>query len=644
MSRRENENRAIAPAAAAWHIGSMYTRKILVAVAVVTVAIVSLLARQRGRHSPGESASQAHAVLQQHLTAGLDVLHGALRSVDAAVARRDVRAARSAFRLSRKAYKSVEALFAAQAPSAAGVLNGPLPEDDDGPPQPLGLPAAFQRIEANLFVDSMFNGSDAQVRADIALMQKSVAAFRALVPYLALNEANVAEAMRTEVARLTTMSLAGFDSNESGDAVVESAYALAGMQTLARIGGTIFSQKVLWLSLADSLGAASRSLLADSSFDAMNRLRFLSTDVASVGRSLNRVRSVVGGIDDSLRLVWRSRAATVFEPDAFDANAYAPAFAVRPTPQVIALGERLFRDARLSGPGTRSCASCHMAQLAFTDGSARHIAMGGAGKTLSRNTPTLLNIALHPSFFADGRVRTLEDQIQAVLASPLEMSSSSEIAAKRLSADHTYRAEFARVLPLRSESGSDSTPPVTESLLRNVLAAYVRTLVRLDSRFDVAVRGDTLALTSEERHGFTVFMGKGRCGTCHFAPLFSGVIPPAFAMSEAEIIGVPSRADTIGATLDTDFGLAAIDNIALHRGAFNVPTLRNIARTAPYMHNGAYATLEQVVDFYNRGGGAAVGALVPYQTLPKSPLNLSATEQHDLIAFLKSLSDREISR
>lgn len=621
----------------------MHTRKILIVVAVLVVAVVSFFAQRRERQATVQTTLAAPAALQEHLTAGLDLLRDALRAMDAATARHDAPAARLAFRMSRKTYKSIESLFAAQAPTAAGVLNGPLPEDDDGPPQPLGLPAAFQRIEARLFVDSAFVRSDSQVRADVALMQKSVAAFRQLVPYLALNEANVAEAMRIELARIATLSLAGFDSDESGDAVVESAHALAGMQTIARIGGAVFSQKELWLSLADSLGYASGQLLADSAFNDMNRLRFVSIEVAAIGRSLSRVRSAVGSIDDSLRLVWRSRASTVFELDAFDANAYAPTFAVRPTSDVIALGERLFNDARLSGPGTRSCASCHVAQLAFTDGSTRHLAIGGSGKTLSRNTPTLLNVALHPTFFADGRVRTLEDQIQAVLASPLEMASSADLAAKRINADRTHREAFARVLS-PSPSSSGTSPLVTEAQLRNVLAAYVRTLVRLDSRFDVAVRGDTMALTAEERHGFTVFMGKGRCGACHFAPLFSGVIPPAFAKSEAEIIGVPSRADTVSATLDADPGLAAVDNIPLHRGAFNVPTLRNVARTAPYMHNGAYATLEQVVDFYNRGGGAAVGALVPYQTLPKSPLNLSAVEQHDLIAFLKALSDRETVR
>ncbi len=102
-------------------------------------------------------------------------------------------------------------------------------------------------------------------------------------------------------------------------------------------------------------------------------------------------------------------------------------------------------------------------------------------------------------------------------------------------------------------------------------------------------------------------MGKGKCATCHFLPLFSGATPPGFIEAEPEVIGVPARPDTVKATLDPDPGRYAVDRIALHRHAFKTPTLRDIALTAPYMHNGVYRTLEQVVDFYDRGGGAGLG-------------------------------------
>jgi cytochrome c peroxidase len=210
--------------------------------------------------------------------------------------------------------------------------------------------------------------------------------------------------------------------------------------------------------------------------------------------------------------------------------------------------------------------------------------------------------------------------------------------ATRVAGDTSYRRAFAAVIP------AGQGPPVTSATLRAVLATYVRSLVRLDSRFDRAVRGDTSALTGAERHGFTVFMGKARCGTCHFAPLFSGAAPPDLVRSEPEIIGVPVRDVARGAAIDPDSGRAGVDHVAEHLHAFKVPTLRNVARTAPYMHNGVFASLEQVVDFYDRGGGLGIGASVPAQTLSSRPLHLTPAERSDLLAFLRSLTDRDPDR
>jgi cytochrome c peroxidase len=138
-------------------------------------------------------------------------------------------------------------------------------------------------------------------------------------------------------------------------------------------------------------------------------------------------------------------------------------------------------------------------------------------------------------------------------------------------------------------------------------------------------------------------MGKGRCGTCHFLPLFNGTMPPDFVLSEPEIIGTPTQPAARPAHLDPDPGRGGFDHEATHLGAFKVPTLRNIALTAPYMHNGAFATLEQVVDFYDRGGGAGSGLKVPGQTLSLRHLNLARREKDDLVAFLQALTDTAVT-
>lgn len=592
--------------------------------------------------------SRVHSLL----AAGLGQLQGALSDLDSAMASGDRGRMHAAFRSSRMHYKWHEALVASAAPSMAGILNGPLPEDDDDPNQPIGAPAAFQRIEARIFSnDSMTTAHQAEIRADIASMKKTVRAVQELEPHFPLTQINVLEAFRTELARVSTLALAGMDSQESGDGVIESAHALDGMHAVAEAVLADGARRELWRALADTLNLAARQLRSDNDFVASNRLRFIAHGASAVGRSLARLRVRHAAIDTTLRVVWRARATTLFERDAFDASAYAPAIAMQPTPQLLALGNRLFREKKLSGPGTRSCATCHMPELAFTDGLARQQAIGTLGKSHrrapARNTPTLLNVGLQPAFFADARVATLEEQIRVVLASPAEMSSSVELAVSRLNADTSYRNAFRDVANGAASSAAPPTaaaPEISEALLQNVLAAYVRSLVRLDSRFDRAVAGDTGALSAEERRGFTVFMGKGRCGTCHFAPLMSGVIPPAFRASETEIIGVPLRADTANAMLDPDVGRSAVDSIPLHRHAFIVPTLRNIARTAPYMHNGVFATLEEVVDFYDRGGGQGIGVSIPAQTLPSTTLKLTADEKRALIAFMRALNDVEFKR
>jgi cytochrome c peroxidase len=207
------------------------------------------------------------------------------------------------------------------------------------------------------------------------------------------------------------------------------------------------------------------------------------------------------------------------------------------------------------------------------------------------------------------------------------------VAVDRLRGSSDYPMRFVAAFGGRADSA------VTSLRLRIALAAYLRSLQALESRFDRAVRGDTLALTTEERHGLTVFVGKGKCATCHFVPLFNGVTPPAFIEAEPEVIGAPSRATTSAGALDADVGRYAIDRIELHRHAFKTPTLRNVALTAPYMHNGAYRTLEQVVDFYDRGGGHGIGIVLDNQTLPTARLRLTPAERRDLVSFLRALTD-----
>jgi cytochrome c peroxidase len=174
----------------------------------------------------------------------------------------------------------------------------------------------------------------------------------------------------------------------------------------------------------------------------------------------------------------------------------------------------------------------------------------------------------------------------------------------------------------------------------NALAAFLRTLVYLNSAFDRYLQGDTLALTKQQQDGFNLFMGKAQCGTCHFAPLFNGLTPPLFQLTEFEVLGT-SLSDTLEhPRSDPDQGRFGVFPISFYKQAFKTPTVRNAAVTAPYMHNGSFSSLEKVVDFYDKGGGIGLGLPVENQTLSAAPLHLTAEEKKAVISFMEALTDQ----
>ena len=152
------------------------------------------------------------------------------------------------------------------------------------------------------------------------------------------------------------------------------------------------------------------------------------------------------------------------------------------------------------------------------------------------------------------------------------------------------------------------------------------------------MQGNTAKLSASEKRGFNLFAGKAKCATCHFIPLFNGLVPPDFTETETEVLGVPRNKTRTSAVLDPDPGKYEISRSIIHKNAFKTPTLRNIELTAPYMHNGVFDTLEEVMEFYNEGGGAGLNIAPENQTLPKDKLNLTKKETADIVAFMKALT------
>ena len=180
---------------------------------------------------------------------------------------------------------------------------------------------------------------------------------------------------------------------------------------------------------------------------------------------------------------------------------------------------------------------------------------------------------------------------------------------------------------------------VTNQNVRHAIATYIRSLAPFDSRFDKNMQGSENTLTSEEKLGFNLFMGKAACATCHFPPAFNGTVPPKYMETEFENLGVPKNADFDHPILDDDPGQFHPYMVEEKRNFFKTSTVRNVALTGPYMHNGVYESLEEVVQFYNVGGGQGMGLEVPYQTLPPDSLHLTDKEQKALVAFMQSLTD-----
>jgi cytochrome c peroxidase len=174
----------------------------------------------------------------------------------------------------------------------------------------------------------------------------------------------------------------------------------------------------------------------------------------------------------------------------------------------------------------------------------------------------------------------------------------------------------------------------------NAISSYVRSLTSFNSKFDKVMRNENkTSFSRSEKNGFNLFAGKAKCATCHFIPVFNGLLPPHYSDTESEVLGVPAHASKTKPELDKDLGKFDFTRSEIHKFAFKTPGLRNIDLTAPYMHNGVFNTLDEVVDFYNNGGGAGLGIAPENLTLPPDKLNLTKSEMRDIVSFMKTLTD-----
>jgi cytochrome c peroxidase len=282
------------------------------------------------------------------------------------------------------------------------------------------------------------------------------------------------------------------------------------------------------------------------------------------------------------------------------------------------LGEKLFFDPILSSDRTISCGSCHKPAQAFADTGA--VSRGVGGRKGTRNSPSAMNLSLQKIFFWDGRKSNLEEQALEPISNPVEMNLPIAKAVARLRTSKSYNTWFKKIF--------DQSP--SSKNLAEALAAFERTLETTDSPFDEwKFSGDTTAVSESAKRGFVLFNGKAKCITCHFGA--------DLTTNEFRNIGL------FDAKQLNDSGRFKISRKMEDVGRFKVPALRNIAVTFPYMHNGMFRTLDEVIDFYNDPSKIVPGA-INRDTLFAKPLDLTAMEKSDLKEFLFSLTDRRFKK
>lgn len=501
-------------------------------------------------------------------------------------------------------------------------------------------PRGMQVLDELIYTGD-FDENRQDIRKQLALLNEVLK--EASVTGYPIYDRTILEAARTEFVRLFTMGLTGFDVPGSGNSVTDAITVLQ----------TIREDLLLYRDMFAGVNAgAAEKFYGDldncisyleqhNNFDSLDRLHVLKQYINPMYAGLlllhreSGIEMIHEVVQEHLLPPYNHLSDNLFANDFIDPYKHIRLPEQLNSPQLVSLGRLLFFDPVLSANNQRACAGCHHPEKAFTDGIAKSTAMKFDG-TVMRNAPTLINCVYSERFFHDMRSEALEDQVEHVLVNRKEFDTDMlEITAKLRESDE-YVSLFDEAF---------KTVPGEKINSRNIsfaMSAYVSSLRGFNAPFDKYVRGEIDNIDASVVRGFNLFMGKAACGTCHFAPVFNGTVPPRYEESESEVLGVPENPYIKKPVLDPDLGRGVArlkEQAPFNRYAFKTPTVRNIELTAPYMHNGAYRTLEDVMDFYNKGGGKGIGIELEHQTLPFDSLSLKKQEINDIIAFMKALTD-----
>ncbi len=463
--------------------------------------------------------------------------------------------------------------------------------------------------------------------------------------FSSLNESELFDALRIEIFRISSVDLANADFiiEEAGLPSLNGSLHSWLMFTNELVRALPGSKKDLQQAWQSMQASTKQFLIANKDFNKFDRMFFTQKHLIPLSTYLNELQVAMKVPFLKKESALRSDALHLYDKNIFLADYFAPNEQANYTAARATLGELLFFDPVLSGNNQRACASCHKPSMAFTDGKIKSVGFDFE-EVLSRNSPTVINSGFQKKLFWDQRAASLEDQLDSVVNNAHELNGSFSNLIEKLSASPEYVSLFKKAYPHTVQAG------ISRADIKNAIGAYERTVTGMNSRFDAYMQGDASKLSTEEVNGFNVYMGKARCGNCHFAPLFNGALPPFYNRTDHKSLGVPLRDTMLVYELDPDLGVYKPDNNIFSSFSFKTPTLRNAGLTAPYMHNGVYQTLEQVVNFYDHAGGEkflkdfSKGKPRPLFTLIPLELKLTEIEKRDLVAFIKSLTDTSASK
>jgi len=601
----------------------------MVRISGLSILVVLFFSCQQKPNDPLKRASDYFASQADSLATTLLTLN---EKVEQDVVGKDSIEYQQLFIDARKHYKRIESVVEFHFPGMAEVLNGPaLPETEEYDDKIIE-PTGFQVIEEMLFPDVSIDDHERLIR-ELKSLNSIVMRLKQQLETNGWVAENIFEASRLEFLRIMSLGISGFDSPIALHSLQETRQALDGLEKTLLFFSGIVKDKNILENLTIRFAYADKYLVSNTDFNSFNRAEFIVDYLKPLSESVYEYQQSCGVSNNKWLSAVDMSKANFADAKTINTEWFAPSYNRNwvNKAEVVLLGKMLFFDPILSGNNSRSCASCHQPKNGFTDGNIKSLAFNFKG-SIDRNAPTIINSGFQKSQFSDSRFHFLEDQITDVMSNSNEMHGQITEATSKIQKSEEYKNLFAKTF-------ATSENAVTKERIQLAIATFIRSLNGFNSKVDKYFEGEKGVLNEGEIAGLNLFMGKAKCATCHFVPLFNGSVPPVYNETESEILGVPVKPDTANAQVDPDLGKFHTYNRELHKNAFKTPTVRNAALTAPYMHNGVYKTLDQVVDFYNRGGGAGIGIELFNQTLPPDPLNLTAKEKKQLIKFMNALTD-----